>query len=119
MPRLPLSHAGSYIRVHCCSFMKDTLFNIFEGEGYPTAVFLLALREKDVLPKLHCLCACVMVSCLLIVRRTMKYRIMEENDYTFLIPFHSFQLITSTSMFSSVLDASPHQFYTISISSDL
>lgn len=119
MPRLPLSHAGSYIQVHCCSFIKDTLLAIFEGEGYSTAVFLLALREKGVLRKLHYLCACVTVLCLLIAKRTTKYKIMQENDYIFLIPFHSLQLITSKSVFTSVLDASPHRFYTISVSSDL
>lgn len=35
----------------------------------------------------------------------------EENDYTFLIPFHSLQLTILKSMFSSVLDVSPHHFY--------
>lgn len=34
----------------------------------------------------------------------------EENDYTFLIPFHSLQLTILKSMFSSVLDVSPHHF---------
>lgn len=98
-------------KTHFWPFLKEN--------GIPQQFFYLHWEKRMFYPVTLFMCMCHGVVFTHSWKNHEVESNAEENDYTFLIPFHSLHLITSKSMFSSVLDVSPHQFYIMSISSHL